>query len=231
MKYLKRFNESESEISDYISGTYTVNGDGSIDVVGDVILEDSGISKLPIKFNNINGNFYCYENSLTSLEGSPVEVIGFYCGDNELTSLEFCPSKVSSHFECHGNELTSLVGCPKTIGGYFNCNRNNLTSLEGCPEYINGNLNCTYNNLYNFYGIGKVSGNIFSDNNPVNEILDLCPTVFTQLGLKEFIGYLNEFRPIRGKSILGKRLQECLYMCDIEIDVTTLTFKNYTLLE
>ncbi len=34
----------------------------------------------------VNGSFYCHNNQLTSLEGSPKEVGGyFYCANNQLT--------------------------------------------------------------------------------------------------------------------------------------------------
>jgi len=90
---------------------YTINSDGSIDVDGDVDLCDKGLTKLPLKFNNVSGNFYCSNNQLMSLSGAPQTVAGgFYCYNNNLTSLE---------------------GAPQTVGGYFTCTNNKLTSLDG----------------------------------------------------------------------------------------------------
>ena len=53
----------------------------------------------------IIGNFWCYENNLKSLEGSPKIILGcFHVGRNELESLEGAPSKVTGDFWCYGND-------------------------------------------------------------------------------------------------------------------------------
>ena len=74
---------SEQEIHDiceeYNIKNYSINPDGSIDVNGDVIIVNKNLYKLPLKFNKVNGNFYCSYNKLTSLEGCPKYVGGnFY---------------------------------------------------------------------------------------------------------------------------------------------------------
>jgi len=46
---------------------YTINDDGSIDVDGNVNLSYRKLTKLPLKFNNVSGNFLCYNNQLTTL--------------------------------------------------------------------------------------------------------------------------------------------------------------------
>ena len=52
----------------------------------------------------INEGFSCYNDQLTSLEGSPKEVRGsFSCSDNKLTSLEGSPKEVGGDFYCHNN--------------------------------------------------------------------------------------------------------------------------------
>jgi len=45
----------------------------------------------------------------------------FFCGNNHLTTLENCPKTVSGDFGCSRNELTSLEGAPETVGGDFYC--------------------------------------------------------------------------------------------------------------
>ena len=209
----------------FIKGTYTINADGSYDVDGYVDLDNNRLTKLPIRFGKVSGNFFCSGNNLTSLEGCPSEVSGdFYCHNNQLSSLKGSPVEVDGSFNCSKNKLTTLEGSPKAVGRDFDCSSNNLTSLEGSPKEVGGDFDCSNNKLYNFKGISIIKGDIYSYNNPVHEIYQLCPTY-------EFIKYLNEFTPIRGKTILGKRLQDCLYMCDREVDVTELVFKNYILLE
>src|SRR5574343_1878259 len=96
MKYLRLF-ESFEDIDkickQYNISNYTINPDGSsIDVNDCVDLNQENLTKLPLKFNKVNGWFDCDDNKLTSLEGSPIEVNGdFYCNYNNLTSFEFVP--------------------------------------------------------------------------------------------------------------------------------------------
>jgi hypothetical protein len=61
---------------------YTINDDLTIDVKGDVNIDHRSLTCFPsfIKFNKVSGNFYCYNNQITSLEGCPRTVNGhFYC--------------------------------------------------------------------------------------------------------------------------------------------------------
>jgi len=98
----------------------TKNPDGTYDVDGDVDLFNVYFTELPIRFNIVDGNFFCTDNYLTTLVGCPKEVTGsFYCSDNELTSLKGCPITVGRDFDCIGNELTSLANLSKYIGGYL----------------------------------------------------------------------------------------------------------------
>ena len=75
---------TEKEIHDickkYYIRNYKINPDGSIDVNGNVDLSYMGLTKIPLKFNKVNGWFDCSYNKLTSLEGCPKEVEwSFYC--------------------------------------------------------------------------------------------------------------------------------------------------------
>ena len=129
-----------------IRGTYTINDDGSIDVNGAVNLSSKKLTKIPFKFRNVSGSFFCYNNQLTSLEGAPNNVGGdFYCYSNQLTSLEGAPNNVGGDFYCTNNQLTSLDGAPNNVGSGFDCSSNKLTSLEGAPNNVGGNFYC-YNN-------------------------------------------------------------------------------------
>ena len=54
----------------------------------------------------VKGYFSCYNNQLTSLEGSPAEVGGdFSCSYNQLTSLEGAPTEVGGDFYCKNNKV------------------------------------------------------------------------------------------------------------------------------
>jgi hypothetical protein len=129
-----------------IIGKYTINDDGSIDVDGMVRLTNKYLTKIPFKFRNVSGSFWCNSNPLTSLEGAPNSVGGdFYCSDNQLTSLEGAPKTVGGRFCCYNNQLTSLEGAPNRGGGGFYCYINQLTSLEGAPNSVGGVFNCSNN--------------------------------------------------------------------------------------
>ena len=120
MKYLKlfeSFEDIEQICKQYYIKDYTINPDGTIDVDRSVDLENKKLTKLPLKFNKINGIFNCSSNKFKSLEGSPVEINGnFYCYNNNLTSFEYAP---------------------KIIRGIFNCQYNNIKSFEYFPSYVN----------------------------------------------------------------------------------------------
>jgi hypothetical protein len=138
VKYLKSYNklfESENSIhklcKEYEITDYIINDDGSIDVDRGVDLSYRSLTKLPLKFRNVSGDFYC--------------------SDNELTSLEGCPRSVGGDFWCFGNELTSLEGSPSSVGGDFWCFDNKLTSLEGCPSSVGGSFYCSGNPCYPIY--------------------------------------------------------------------------------
>ena len=130
IKLFESFEDVESICKKYNITNYTVNSDGSIDVDGDVNLVDKKLTKLPLKFGNVTGGFYCHHNQLTTLEGSPKEVGGdFSCYNNQLTTLEGSPKEVGGYFYCSYNQLTSLKGGPIKVGGGFYCNNNKLPKL------------------------------------------------------------------------------------------------------
>jgi hypothetical protein len=127
---------------------YTINDDYSIDVSGNVDLGNKSLTKIPLKFNKVSGDFYCTDNNLNTLEGSP-ESVGwsFYCGENNLTTLKGGPEEVGRDFFCSNNQLTTLKGGPKRVGIIFYCSWNKLTTLEGGPEFVGGNFICRNNPL------------------------------------------------------------------------------------
>jgi len=149
---------------EYSIEKYTINDDGSIDVDGNVNLFDKRLTKLPLKFNNVSGDFICSVNNLTTLEG--------------------CPQSVGGHFSCHYNKLTTLLGSPKSVGGDFHCGYNNLTTLEGSPKSIGGGFYCYDNNLTTLEGSPKsVGGHFRCIDNPI----------YHQLGDIDYISYIKQF--------------------------------------
>ena len=214
MKSYKEFiMESKRDIhsicDEYGINDYTINPDGSIDVDGNIILsydfERGELSKIPLKFAKVIGDFECDRNQLTTLKGSPKSVGGnFECSGNQLTSLEYCPESVGGNFDCHSNQLTSLEGLPE-IGGYINCRRNQITDFKGVPEFFEGLFYC--------------------EENPIEEIYKL----FLQ---KEYvkdskcIKWINEFDVIQGNKVIMDRLEEVFHQLNMVMP-ENITFKNY----
>lgn len=130
---------------------YTINADGTIDVEGDVHLSHQGLTKLPLQFGKVSGNFNCYGCYISS--------------ENRFTSLEGCPNYVGGNFSCVANFFKTLKGCPNYVGGMFDCRSNLLTTLEFSPKYVGGLYYCNSNELASLDGLGEVVGKLYVDGN------------------------------------------------------------------
>ena len=123
-------NSIESICKEYDIENYTINEDGTIDVDGGVSLSNGSLTRIPLKFGKVTGDFYCRRNELASLEGSPREVGGgFYCANNKLTSLEGCPEIIVDNFLCSNNQITDFKGVPEFFEGYFYCDENPIEEI------------------------------------------------------------------------------------------------------
>jgi len=135
----------------YAIQDYNINPDMSIDVYRQVELINKNLTKLPLNFNKIEGDFLCHDNMLTSLEGAPKIVNGF--------------------FDCSHNYLSTLEGAPNYVKGFFNCSYNNLTSLKYSPEYVGTNFWCANNIIMNLNSLkSNIQGNLFLENNPIYKL-------------------------------------------------------------
>jgi hypothetical protein len=104
------------------ANSWSVSPEGKINVKGSFLAQEEGLTDFKgLEFGEVDGNFRCENNSITSLKGSPAEVeLGFYCYNNRITSLEGGPEKVGKNYDCDPNEnLVSLVGAPIYVGGIF----------------------------------------------------------------------------------------------------------------
>jgi hypothetical protein len=131
MKYIQDYKlfESRDGLTDeqrkfldrYTFGTWSVNSEGLVDVEGSFYCFDRGLEDfLGIRFGKVSVGFWCYDNQLRTLEGSPRKVReSFYCYGNQLKTLKGSPREVGGGFWCYGNPLISLEGAPKVIEGYF----------------------------------------------------------------------------------------------------------------
>ena len=188
---------------------YTINDDGSIDVDGNVNLAydlyREELTKIPLKFGNIIGDFECDRNQLITLKGSPKSVVGnFDCSGNQLTSLEYCPESVGGNFDCHSNQLTSLEGLPE-IGGYINCRRNQITDFKGVPEFFEGLFYCEGNPIEEIY-------TLFLQENHVDD--------------SKCIKWINEFDVIQGDKVVLDRLEEVFHQLNMMMP-ENIKFKSY----
>ena len=148
---------------------YTIAGN-KVNIEGDLDLSHKGLTKFPVEFGVVTGNFDCEYNQLISLEGAPREVGGaFYCYDNQLTSLQGAPNKVGGAFICSDNQLTTLEGAPREVGDNFFCSSNQLTTLQGGPSSVGGSFYCFNNQLTTLAGApSSVGGNFYCYDNPGN---------------------------------------------------------------
>ena len=117
IKYFENNNSIDSTCKIYGIKKYTINPDGSIDVDDNVYLHNENLTKIPIKFRNVTGNFICSFNQLTSLKGAPNKVNNFNCTYNQLISLEGCPINIDGYFDCYNNNLTNLSTLRSNIKG------------------------------------------------------------------------------------------------------------------
>jgi hypothetical protein len=163
---------NEDILNKLVKGTYIIQSDGTVDVNGNVNMLDVFFTKIPVKFGKITGDFYCFNNKLTTLEGSPQSVGGnFICYKNQLTNLEGAPQSVEGNFDCSDNQLTSLKGAPQSVGGNFILYNNQLTSLEGAPKSVGGNFDCSSNKLTTLEGSPQsVGGGFYCSNNQLTSL-------------------------------------------------------------
>ena len=143
MRYLKKFNESATFLTDReeISGIlgdlgvkrYEIEVDGTVNILngGSIEMVFDGIdwtkidrefddTVIPIKFGRVEGYFLfkaenIYRPTLTSLEGFPQACRSFHIISAQITDLQGSPLMVDEDFECSFTSITSLKGCPKNI--------------------------------------------------------------------------------------------------------------------
>ena len=155
-------------------GTWKINPQtGLVDVKGHFNCSEQGLTDFKgVRFGVVSGDFYCYGNRLTTLEGAPQEIGGyFYCENNRLTSLEGAPQRVRGSFKCTNNQLTSLEGAPQSVGQAFNCSNNQLTSLVGAPQKVGFWFSCDHNQLTSLEGAPQeVRGDFICSNNQLTSL-------------------------------------------------------------
>jgi hypothetical protein len=189
MKIIKTY-ESYNNIKDLDLGRFDdridkslliLNDDGTYDYNGDLnftYMDLKSLTEIPIKFRKVSGYFWCDNNELISLEGSPLEVGGnLTCAKNQLMSLEGSPSAVGGYFDCSVNNLISLEGAPLEVRGYFMCNNNYLISLQHAPLEVGGKFGCITNNLLSKACLSVLKNISFFEDNPFSISNEVIQTV------------------------------------------------------
>jgi hypothetical protein len=151
------------------------------------LIRPEKLTKIPIKFNIVKGDFNISNNSLISLENCPKIVErNFICSQNKLESIDFFPDKVGK-IERHPTYHTE--------------------SMTGGGIYFNNN------NIYNLYGMNVHSNAIGMFNiqsNPIEEIFKFVVSYKEEryLGLSSdimciILESLNMWKPIFNRNKLS----------------------------
>jgi len=123
-------------------------GDKSNEVYnGNLNISKKNLTSLEGIYKEINGNFYCTYNKITSFKHCPDIKGNFWSNNNQITSFKHCPD-IKGDFWCNNNKITSFKHCPD-IKGDFCCSYNKITSFEQCPD-IKGDFYCLGNNITHF---------------------------------------------------------------------------------
>lgn len=148
---LKTKNEIQAWLDSNNIKDYNIREDLTIDVNRVVKLDTKKIIRLPVKFNQINGDFNIYANELITLEGCPNVVIGsFAVNGNKINSLIYSPDYVSGNYHCGFNEIKNLFELKTQIGGTFYCDNNPIENLDDLKTDINKNVYFYKENDINF---------------------------------------------------------------------------------
>lgn len=161
---------------------YSVQPDGMIIVEGDLDIMHKELTRLPdLSKVIVKGSFYCNNNALSSLLGSPARVEGgYFCNNNKLTTLEGATQNVGKNFLCHFNDLISLAGAPRIVIGDFYCGKNKLTTLHGSPDIVYGGFACYDTPLVSLEGISSQVGGLYCKNTKLTS-LEHIPTIFHEV--------------------------------------------------
>ena len=226
-RIFESYNEIKSICDRHNIKNWELNSEtGLVNVAGGVNISNSELTRIPVKFGRVEGNFYCNNNQLTHLEGAPRSVGGdFYCSNSQLTTLEGAPQSVGGDFYCSNNQLTSLEGGPRSVGRDFYCYNNKLITLEGAPQSVGGDFGCSNNQLATLGGAPKSLGrNFYCSNNQIKdfkvpeyslneEMKFYCNgnpiyEIYKLFNTPKCIDLINEYEVIGGDIISRVRLEE-----------------------
>ena len=209
------------EVYDMDPNSYDIDKDNIVDCYQNVFLCFFDLDEIPFVFGKVELDFDCYENSITTLTGSPRKVgFSFNCSKNQLRNLKGSPDEIGLNFICKDNLLISLEGCTKIVPGNFDCSENKLKDLTNGPIYVGGDYICSFNDLsiegypYNCTIKGKLrtSSLLYKQ---LYELIENHPESFDQLRndkvkfhhqimrmKPDFIEYYNTIKPPSNKTFI-----------------------------
>lgn len=173
------------KIKDYtINDDYTVDVDGNVNIdFGKKFTGEDLLTKIPIKFGRVTGNFSCRYNKLKSLENSPT-----WIGGNFLASNQYYGS------------LISLKGSPEFVKyGYYVNDNDKLKSLEHAPRSVYS-INFDHTAVDSFDYLPEKYEKISFINTPLSNIASFFPGFKERSKSDEYTKYIElfrEFDPIR----------------------------------
>ena len=119
----------EMNIKDYIIDDNNL----TVDVFGHVDISHKKLKKIPVQFNVIDGNFYCNNNELKTLSGSPKIVnYNFDCSSNQLKSLKYAPEFIGGDFLCCYNGIKNFkeLNMNDEVYGNFEASNNLIKKIQ-----------------------------------------------------------------------------------------------------
>lgn len=148
---------------------------------GNVVLTDkkdekgNALTRIPIKFDKVLGNFICKNMDLISLENAPNTVTGnFDCSNNYLKNLVGGPKNVYGTYYAMNCELLSLKGV-FTVKN-IDVSNNKLVNLDSEPSsneqpnlFISGDGNFSNNLINNLISNIDIHGEFNLSKNYINE--------------------------------------------------------------
>lgn len=135
-----------------IVGTYTIQPDHTVDVVGSVEVNAFAIYQLKVKFGTVTGNVNLSRIHLTILEGFPHTVGGdVTVARTPIKSLQGARTRVEGHFWAyHCKYLKTLAGLPAYVGKNFVAYKCKIKTLMGAPEHVGQMFDVTDNPLVSY---------------------------------------------------------------------------------
>lgn len=135
--------DNKPEIQDWLESknveVFRIRDDLTVDVHGDVHLQQECFARLPVAFGTVTGDFEIIDSALVSLHGTPTEVWGdFVCRNCRLKSFAGAPQRVGGDLDVSGNQIESFAEAPEYwwIKGRLSVGSNAFTTLAKIHEHL-----------------------------------------------------------------------------------------------